>query len=379
MEKYFKHNPAVFAVDKYYQIMVPCQKECFFFVKVGDKYYYDESNGIMCSRNKIHKVQVPAYELDKAKEYTVCIRPLIIRKAYFSKTKKVLEKTYKFYPIPQNNIRAYHIADAHNRVEEPIKAAETFGNIDFLILNGDVIEDSSNPTKFMNIYEICSRLTKGEKPTIFSRGNHDLRGNFAEKFAEYTPTHLGNTYYSFRLGNIWGILLDCGEDKNDDHPEYGFTVACHVFRERQTDFLKKIIENKENEYEAEGVTHKIIISHNAFVHRYQHPFDIEQDIFAEWSKLLRENVKPEVMICGHAHELNIYYPENSDWNNNGSICPVVIGSTIKKEKPVYFAGCGYIFNDESIQVVFTNSKGETLREEQLQFDHSSNSNFSNSL
>ena len=365
MSNYFKHNPAVFSVNKYYQIMMPCEKSCLFFVKVGDKYYYDESNGIMCSRNKIHKVEVPANELDKAGEYTVCIRPIIKRKAYFTKTKNVVEKTYKFYFIPENNIRAYHIADAHNNIKEPLKAAETFGDIDFLILNGDVIDDSSNPSKFMNIFEICSKLTKGEKPSIFSRGNHDLRGNFAEKFADYTPSHIGNTYYSFRLGNIWGILLDCGEDKSDDHAEYGHTVSCHVFRERQTEFLNNIIKNKETEYEADGVVHKVVISHNAFSHCYHPPFDIEQDIFSEWTKLLRENVKPEVMICGHAHELKIYYPDNTAWNTNGSICPVIIGSKIIKKRPVYFAGCGYIFNNGSIEVVFTDSNGKTLGRETL--------------
>ena len=208
MSEYFNHTPAVFAVDKYYQIMMPCEKPCLFFVKVGDKFYYDESNGIMCSKSEIHRVEIPAVELDKAKEYTICIRPIIIRKVYFSKTENVLEKTYKFYPVPESNIRAYHIADAHNNIEEPIKAAETFGDIDFLILNGDVIEDSSYPANIMNIYEICSRLTKGERPVIFSRGNHDLRGNFAEKFADYTTTRKGDTYYSFSIGSIWGILLD---------------------------------------------------------------------------------------------------------------------------------------------------------------------------
>ena len=94
MSEYFNHTPAVFAVDKYYQIMMPCEKPCLFSVKVGDKFYYDESNGIMCSMSKIHRVDVPTLELDKAKEYTICIRPIIIRKAYFSKTENVLEKTY---------------------------------------------------------------------------------------------------------------------------------------------------------------------------------------------------------------------------------------------------------------------------------------------
>ncbi len=362
MSGYFKLDPAVFAVDKYYQIMMPCEKACLFFVKIGDKCYYDESNGIMRSKNEIHRVEVPVKELDEAKEYTVCIRPIIERKPYFTETEEILEKSYKFCPIPENSIRAYHISDAHNLVREPVKAAETFGNIDFLILNGDVIEHSGDPSKFINIYEICSLLMKGEKPCIFSRGNHDLRGDFAEKFADYTPNCSGNTYYSFRLSNIWGILLDCGEDKSDNHEEYGFTVACHAFRERQTEFLKKIIGNKENEYEEKGIKHKLVISHNAFTHRYNPPFDIEQDIFAEWSRLLREHIKPEVMICGHAHELNVYYPENIGWNTNGNVCPVVIGSTVKKDDENYFAGCGYIFNENGIKLIFTDSNGKILKE-----------------
>lgn len=102
MSEYFKLDPAVFAVDKYYQIMMPCEKACLFFVKIGDKCYYDESNGIMRSRNKIHRVEVPVKELDEAKEYTVCIRPIIERKPYFTETEEILEKSYKFYPIPEN-------------------------------------------------------------------------------------------------------------------------------------------------------------------------------------------------------------------------------------------------------------------------------------
>lgn len=49
----------------------------------------------------------------------------------------------------------------------------------------------------------------------------------------------GNTFYDFTLGDIAGIVLDCGEDKTDDHAEYGHTVACHGFRLRETRWLEK--------------------------------------------------------------------------------------------------------------------------------------------
>ncbi len=365
MKYYCELAPAIFAVDKNYQIMLACKKPCLFFVKVADKCYYDESNGIMRSGNDIHRAEIPMEALDKAGEYTVCIRPVIKRKPYFTKTAPLIERTYKFYPVPENDVRAYHISDAHNLIKEPVKAAEAFGNIDFLILNGDVIDHSGDPSKFINIYKICSVLLKGEKPCVFSRGNHDLRGNFAEKFADYTPNYLGNTYYSFRLGSIWGILLDCGEDKPDNHPEYGFTVACHGFRERQTEFIKRIIENKADEYGEAGVRYRLVISHNPFTHQHEPPFDIEQDIFSEWTTLLRESIRPDAMICGHLHTLEVHYPDESRWNSNGSVCPVVIGGNLEKNISSYFAGCGYIFSDNKIKVVFTDSNAKILKEETL--------------
>jgi hypothetical protein len=208
-------------------------------------------------------------------------------------------------------------------------------------------------------------LTKGEKPAVFSRGNHDLRGNFAEKFAAYTPTDSGNTYYSFRLGNIWGILLDCGEDKNDDHPEYGFTVACHTFRERQTEFLKDIIKNSENEYEAHGVKHKLVISHNAFVHRYNPPFDIEQELYGEWCKLLRDHIKPELLIFGHNHATKVL-PVGCELDHQGQPCPALIGSrpfTPNKDRPEeHFHGCAVELNGEHIRVVFNTDTGEIIED-----------------
>ncbi len=353
-----KTCPAVFAVGNEYQIMVPVTEPSLMWVKVGDKTFYDESNGIMRSITEVHRIKVPMEVLNSAKSYTVCEKVLIERKPYFPTSKETVEQTFNFRPVTdKENIKAYHIADAHNLVDGPVNSAKAFGDMDFLIMNGDIPDHSGEISNFDTIYEIASKVTKGEIPIVFSRGNHDLRGFYAEKMAEYTPSQNLNTYYTFTLGPIWGIVLDCGEDKVDDHEEYGGTVACHVFRERQTEFIKEVIKNKKEEYEKDGIKYKLVISHNPFTYLQTPPFDIEREIFGEWAKLLKENVSPDVMICGHVHGIYIKY-EGSDFDHLGQPCPLVIGSDIKSP---YFVGSGFTFNDGKIKVDIVDSEKKFLQ------------------
>lgn len=358
-----KTTPAVFAVGKTYQIMVEVTSESLMSVKIGENTYYDESNGIMNSLLPIHRVSVPIDELNTAKEYTVCIRPIIERKPYFTETKDIIEYRFYFKPVPKTNVRAYHISDAHNRIDAPVQAAKAFGDIDFLILNGDIIDHSGDLENFSTVYEICSKITNGNIPVVFSRGNHDLRGNFAEKFADYTPNFQKNTYYTFRIGSIWGLLLDCGEDKDDNNAEYGFTVACHQFRKRQIDFIKSIIQNAKQEYEEDGIKTKLVITHNPFTRKLGEPFIIEEEIYNEWITLLREFIKPHLMICGHTHIYDIYYPDG-EFDHFGQPCPVIIGSQPEIDR---FIGCGFTFGNDEIKVQFNDNHGNFLLNETFKY------------
>lgn len=350
-------TPAVFAVKKEYQIMVPVEKPSLMWVQVGDRKFYDAANGIMRSDVEVHRISVPMNVLDEAESYTVCEKEIIERKPYFTETKETSYYKFSFRPVKKtSDIRAYHIADAHNNVDGPIAAAETFGDIDFLIMNGDIPDHSGKTENFNTVYEIAAAVTKGEIPIVFSRGNHDMRGFFAEKFAEYTPGDRLNTYYTFTLGAIWGIVLDCGEDKGDDHPEYGGTVACHVFREKQTEFIKDVIKNKENEYGQNGVKYRLVISHNPFTFVREKPFDIEREVYSEWARLLKENVKPDLMISAHIHKFYIKQP-GEDMDSLGQPCPLVVASKVKRGE--YFAGAGFIFGKDEIGIVLTDDKGKT--------------------
>jgi len=356
-----KTTPVVFAVGNQYQIMAEVTCEALVSVIIDGKAYYDETNGIVNSLSPLHRVAVPMEALDSAKTYTVSVRPVIERKPYYTTTKDPVLFPFSFRPLPQDNIRIYHLADAHNQIAMPVQAAKAFGDIDLLILNGDIINHSGDPEKFANIYQICQELTGGTIPVIFSRGNHDMRGVYAEKFADYTPNQHGNTYYTFRLGSLWGILLDCGEDKDDLSEEYGFTVACHSFRERQTEFIRQVIENAHREYAAPGVQTRLIISHNPFTFRNAKPHNIAEDVYTEWAALLKAHVKPHLMICGHTH-WRIVSHIGSKNDAFGHPCTVVVGSEPQRDR---FIGCGFVVKDKEIEIVFTDSLGNTVSSETI--------------
>ena len=106
-----------------------------------------------------------------------------------------------------------------------------------LILNGDIPAESATPESIRGIYDITSALTGGRLPVVFARGNHDYRGRVATDLPQYIGTRDGQTYFTFRIGCLWGICLDCGEDKNDSDVEYGGLVDCHDMRLHETDYI----------------------------------------------------------------------------------------------------------------------------------------------
>ena len=359
-----KYAPSVFAVGNCYQIMVIVEKPSLMWVEVGGKCYYDETNGILRSMKTIHRMTVPANELDSAREYTVCEREIIERKAYFTESEDLKQYRYEFRPVENEKaVRTFHIADTHSLRDEPVKAAEAFGKIDFLILNGDILDSCDNAENFNIVYDIASSITHGEIPIVFSRGNHDMRGANTEIFPDYTPNCGGNTYYTFRLGDIWGMVLDCGEDKLDSHAEYGNTVCCHQFRLKQTEFIKSIIENAKNEYLKSGVKYRLIISHIPFTHNFGGEFEIETELYCEWAKLIEESIKPHLMIQGHTHTLGIY-EKGSEYDSYGvQPCTIVVASHLDDN---YFAGCGFEFKGNKIGIKAVNDKGETVMSEKIE-------------
>ncbi len=365
----FKTCPAVFAVGKDYQIMVPVKNDVLFWVTVNGIDYYDHSNGIIRSSTRMHRVTVPSAELDRAGEYTVSYRKIIDRKPYFPETEPPVSARYAFKPVPKSGkVNIYHLSDTHGIFDFPAMAGGYFDDKpDIFILNGDIPDHSGSIDNFDLIYKLCESVTGGSRPCIFSRGNHDTRGFYAENIAEYTPTKDGKSYFTFRAGCVWGIVMDCGEDKEDSFDEYGHTVCCHQFRLDETHYLESVIQNAENEYLAPGVEYRMVIVHNPFSMTLPAPFDIEQDLFDKWLDLLGSSINPQIMLCGHLHTTEIS-PVGGKLDDKGQICPVIIGSraVVGDDKKINdFIGCAITLENNNAVVRFTNKNHKCIEKHNL--------------
>mgnify|MGYP002514734969 CR=1 FL=1 len=116
---------------------------------------------------------------------------------------------------------------------------------------------------------------------------------------------------------------------------------------KNTDYYEKKVERV-------AVEKRIVIVHNPFTEKKNPPFDIEEEIYTEWARLLKENIKPDLMLTAHKHICGVY-PIGGELDGYGQPCTMVVGA---KPEGQEFTGCGLIFTDKDIKVSFTKSTGE---------------------
>lgn len=298
------YAPAVFMVGTDYQIIFLTETNGIGWIEIGGERYTDEECGLLRCE-KVHKIPVPGKKLNEARAYTVVFTEYADKKPYYPEGIEKIRKEYSFRPLTRDTFRVFQFADTHARVDSPLETARLAGDCDVIVLNGDINEWSCSIDNFTTSFALASGSSKGEIPLLYSRGNHDTRGYCATLLPDYIPTDFRKgrreTFYSFRQGPLWGVILDCGEDKYDVNPEYGGTINFDQFRKRETAYLKSLIENRASEYEADGVKYRLAVCHIPFTEHFDYPFDVADDIYEEWTLLLGE-MGIDLLLAGHMHE-----------------------------------------------------------------------------
>lgn len=362
----------VCAVGKNYVICVPVNKEVLVQAEVDGKTYYCQSNGIRKSGTRVQQFVVPAEALNRTKRYRITYEVLNKRLAYSSERQPAVSIEYSFRPIEKDtNINIYHLSDAHGMEKAAVKTGSFFGGeLDMLVLNGDIAHSSETEDDVLLNYRIACEITKGEIPCVITRGNHDLRGKCAEKLEELMPTDGGRPYYTVKVGPVWMLVLDCGEDKLDSHGEYGGTAVFHEFRMQETEFINNVVAS--NEYNADGVKYRFVLCHIPFCHsddsecKGERPFNIENEIYTDWCAKIKENIKPDLSVFGHVHTTQVF-PAGSSFDDKGLGGEIVLGGTpvSRAGLPDMVTGTALSIEENGIRIRFTDSRGKVSEDKKL--------------
>lgn len=350
-------TPSVFVIGDAYEILLNLCEPGLVSLSVGDEVYYEDNAGALRSERTVCRIRLPQAALDAAGSYEVVYRKTIERKAYFSLFEDEERLRFAFSPVPSEGaVNIYYIADVHYSFDTALRTVDYFGDeLHLLIANGDLGEVETEEN-YLEVCEFLGAAAGGRVPIIMARGNHDTRGRLAERFTDYFPANGHDTYYTFTLGAFSGIVLDCGEDKPDDHREYGKYNGAPVyngsniferFRRRETEFLRGVTL-------PEGKP-RIAISHicpSMPVMEADSVFNIEGELYTAWNRELAR-IGIDVMITGHLHRL-LVLEKNDERALRPNPYPVIVGAR-PDSRNNYMAGTAITLYPDRLEYKFTDN------------------------
>ena len=334
----FTYEPVVYAVEDTYQIVFSTNHSAIAWVEVDGECYYDLFAGSMKSEDTVHKIVVPQKKLDAAKGYSIHAEKMIYRGPFGGFKGKEISQNYDFRPVNSTDGLVYYtITDAHHAHEGAVKAAISVENLDFLVILGDSVgmAEYEGDAQYSNL--IAHDVTKGEIPVVYARGNHEIKGYYAEDLHKYVGSKDGNFYYWFTLSDVFGITLDLGEDHDEGWWEYYGTDRFKLYHDEQTKLLLELVKTKPYE----NYSYTLVACHIPiqFVNSRKDHVDVK----AAWTNLLNR-IEPDLAVYGHQHDL---YPfldgQETMYNEKGRL---VYNSQFKGEEGKTYGGylTNYTFN-----------------------------------
>lgn len=184
--------------------------------------------------------------------------------------------------------------DTHQNKETLARLVEQLPRYpaDFLFWNGDIF--NAITTDEMMVAETLHPAGleyAANRPLMFARGNHDVRGARARSLSRVLEPAGGKYYHQFRQGPVALIALDTGEDKVDTHQEYGGLVDFAGYRTQQTPWLEKAVARPE----FQSAPFRILFTH---IPLRGHGESV--DSRTKWEATLRA-AKVDLAISGHTH------------------------------------------------------------------------------
>ncbi len=300
-----------------------------------EKTVWDEELGLIRSDDTVHRVYVPKEDL-RDNDYRVESQYVFFKYAYSAlKGKAVKSDVYHFRgEEKEDGIRILCASDIHENNAAALQAAEHAGiEPDLVVILGDVSSNMEVKERFTNaLLGNAAALSGGTVPVVYVRGNHEPRGEFAALMPAYLPTAGGEMYFTFDFGGLSAVVLDSGEDKEDDHPDYSGLVDFSGYLAKEYEWVRSL------RAEQFGGQYKLVFSHIPGI----------QDLRGvNWANCFKE-LGFDLIVGGHLHNCK-------SWNKHA--IPIVSEGGIRDDD--YWI-CSMILENGAIRLNVTNTAGEQV-------------------
>lgn len=301
----------------------------------------------------IHKIRLDDLRPATRYYYRVCSQEILHYGAYdkeFGTLAKSPFYTFTTRAEDADSFTAIIFNDLHQRedVFEALYSQVRDVERDFVIFNGDCVDDPKSEEQATYFISLLTERVGGEGvPTIFIRGNHEIRGAYSVGLRQHFDYIGGKTYGAFSWGDTRFVMLDCGEDKPDTTAVYYDMNDFTQLREQQVVFLGEEFRSEE----FRSAERRILIHHIPI-------YGMLGGNLCEtlWRPLL-DGATFDVALNAHTHRF-AYHPAGSSEN----CYPVIIGGgrNMNDATVIILRKSG---SDLTVKVL--NTCGETLLEERF--------------
>ncbi|MBR0459821.1 MAG: metallophosphoesterase [Victivallales bacterium] len=275
------------------------------------KRIWHQECGHLITRDEHHQIDLTGLRPGARYDYRVFLRDPATREETFFPGKTAF-RTFRVPDRESKTCKYLAFGDLQFPREQRLKFIEDFyrngkgAQCDFIVTLGDMndgIGDFENDVA-RDYLQFLAKLTKGEQPIVFVRGNHELRGDDRVAWGRYFHHPSGNTYYQFRYGETAFLVLDAWEDKPamydpKMHP-YCTLNDDEAFISAERQWLFRAVRTKEFRTAAR----RIVLSHYGYF-SLEDVFHFMTDNFRGPVERLFGGAHPlhplAFWLCGHTH------------------------------------------------------------------------------
>jgi endonuclease/exonuclease/phosphatase family metal-dependent hydrolase/predicted phosphodiesterase len=184
--------------------------------------------------------------------YRVCVVDLLMKHAYEFHTGDTLRTQFYSFRTPAQNQQDFTCVlfnDLHANQATYDFLRDTLQkegiSPDFIVFNGDCLPEPYDREHAMRmIHNLADPIGGAETPIFFIRGNHEIRNYYSAGMHRLIGYPNDKTYGGISWGDTRFMVLDCGEDKPDDHREYAGFNDFTQLRAEETEFIKQELKSQ---------------------------------------------------------------------------------------------------------------------------------------